>query len=283
MNWYDELSQRDTSKSSIRLPLPSAVCFLLLLFFFFFWFSTVAASAICCSLPMKLSMSSKQWLRIPWREAEQFHSAVFDWKAAKGELKVMRGRTTSLSARRKERSDPLLSPFAVLKRSSAIFMLLSPTFGNSALVFTPASRPHPLLHKHKCTEPLCALEKEFLVSYLWARGKVEGWPEGGLEHAGRVGWVSRTIRASPLRSEQACRRSRGFQQLKVKGENGPLVYGWSLSGCHQKRPSAGTQEVRHTRLNFKTTENSSNWCFNRDTFGENADLWSVWHSALNLA
>lgn len=60
--------------------------------------------------------------------------------------------------------------------------------------------------------------------------------------------------------------------LKVKGENSSLVYGgWSLSGRHQKRPSAGTQEVKHTSLNKKknTGKFISLSCFNTDTFGEN--------------
>ncbi len=60
------------NKNPIHLFLPSALCFLLFFFFFFLWLSTVAASAVCCSLAMKFSMSSKQWLRIPWGRENQF-------------------------------------------------------------------------------------------------------------------------------------------------------------------------------------------------------------------
>lgn len=52
--------------------LPSALCFLLFFLLFFFWFSAVAASAVCCSLAMKFSMSSKQRLRISWERKTQF-------------------------------------------------------------------------------------------------------------------------------------------------------------------------------------------------------------------
>lgn len=66
---------------------PSALCFLLFFFFFFLWFSTVAASAVCCSLAMKVSMSSKQWLRIPWKKRELVVWAARRWIATKRWMK----------------------------------------------------------------------------------------------------------------------------------------------------------------------------------------------------
>lgn len=102
-----------------------------------------------------------------WGSPEERQSSFIQLFLTGKQLKVTwkwwGGRTTSLSARRKERSDPPLSPFAVSKRSSAIFTLLSPTFGNSALVFTPASRPHPLLHiSTSAQSPSVLWRKNFL-------------------------------------------------------------------------------------------------------------------------
>lgn len=68
-------------KSNPVIFLPSALCFLLFFFFFFvLWLSTVTASAVCCSLPMKFSMSSKQWLRMPWGGRRERTSFVMQWR-----------------------------------------------------------------------------------------------------------------------------------------------------------------------------------------------------------
>lgn len=180
-----------------------------------------------------------------------------------------RARTTSLSARRKSTSGPLCNPFADLKRSSAILIQLVPRFGFSFLFFiyflTLHSTHTPSLTCTRAQSPLCAPEKDILVSYLWVRGKVEGWPEGGLEHVGRVGWVSRTVWASPLRSERTCRRSRGVSS-RLSWSKVKTALWFTVALFTQPSPPEGP---------FFSPSVSPRHSFKTPTFKFNLNLWKV--------